>query len=280
MATIALSTGSLYSYGIARVFELAAEAGFDAIEVLVDHRCDSRQPAYLRRLVKSIGLPIVAVHSPFIIFSTPGWPRDPVGRLLKSAELAQEVGAGVVVTHLPLRIRVVKVEFLGSGAKPVRLPVPSSSERQYRSFLLNGLAQFEAARDVRVGVENMPAKHVLGRTVTFYHLNNFEALSRLPHLTLDATHVGTWGFDLLDVYERTKERIVHVHLSNFDGREHRLPEEGHLPLGEFLNQLTRDGYQGAVSLEVSPEVLQAEDEAQALARLRRAVDFMRQHMGR
>ena len=46
MPTIALSTGSLYTYGIARVFELAAEAGFDAIEVLADQRWDSRQPDY------------------------------------------------------------------------------------------------------------------------------------------------------------------------------------------------------------------------------------------
>ncbi len=47
---IALSTGSLYTYGTARVFELAAEAGYDGIEILTDHRWDSRQPAYLRRL--------------------------------------------------------------------------------------------------------------------------------------------------------------------------------------------------------------------------------------
>lgn len=280
MPTIALSTGSLYTYGIARVFELAAEAGFDAVEILVDHRWDSRQPAYLRRLVKSTGLPIVAVHSPFIIVRASDWPLDPTGRLVKSVALAREVGAGVVVTHLPLRIRVVKVEFLGSGAKPVLLPIPSSGERQYLSFLLNGLAPFEAAEGVRVGVENMPAKHVLGRQVTVYHLNDLEALSRLPHLTLDTTHVGTWGFDLLDVYERLKDRIAHVHLSNFDGREHRLPEEGHLPLAGLLQRLNRDGYQGAVSLEVGPEALQAENEAQVLAHLRRAVRFMRQHTGR
>ena len=36
MPTIALSTGSLHTYGLARVFELAAQAGFDVREVWVD----------------------------------------------------------------------------------------------------------------------------------------------------------------------------------------------------------------------------------------------------
>jgi sugar phosphate isomerase/epimerase len=74
MPAIALSTGSLYTYGIARVFELAAEAGFDAIEVLADQRWDSRQPEYLRRLIQEFGLPVVAIHSPFASIGTPGWP--------------------------------------------------------------------------------------------------------------------------------------------------------------------------------------------------------------
>ena len=41
-SVIALSTGSLYNYGVARVFELAAQTGYDGIEMLVDHRWDSR----------------------------------------------------------------------------------------------------------------------------------------------------------------------------------------------------------------------------------------------
>ncbi|MBE9470562.1 MAG: sugar phosphate isomerase/epimerase, partial [Chloroflexi bacterium] len=103
---IALSTGSLYSYGTARVFELAAKAGYDGIEVLVDHRWDTRQPAYLRRLSADYGLPIVAVHSPFVV-EVPDWPFDQLGRLRRTATLAQEVGASMVVTHLPFRFHTI-----------------------------------------------------------------------------------------------------------------------------------------------------------------------------
>ncbi len=112
MPTIALSTGSLYAYGLARVFALAAEAGFKAIEILVDHRWDCRQPAYLRQLSPETDLPIAAVHSPFKPF-VPGWPRDPLGRPREIVAVAHEVGGPVVVAHLPLRIRGMQVEFFG-----------------------------------------------------------------------------------------------------------------------------------------------------------------------
>jgi sugar phosphate isomerase/epimerase len=279
MPITTLSTGSLHTYGISRVFELAAEAGFEAIEILVDHRWDSRQPAYLSRLSRENGLPIVAVHSPFVP-SVPGWPSDPLGRLHKSAALARELGAGVVVTHLPLRVHGIKIEFFGLSKRPMILPIPLPVSGDYRRFLLNGLARFENEEGVRVGVENMPAKRILGRRVEIHSLNTLDALASLLGLTLDTTHLGTWQLNPVEVYERLKARIVHVHLSNFDGEEHRLPQEGHLPLAEFLQGLKRDGYEGAVSVELNPDVLQAEDEGQVRVHLQSAVVFCREHLDR
>jgi sugar phosphate isomerase/epimerase len=274
MACIALSTGSLYTYGIARAFELAARAGFDAVEVLVDHRWDSRQPAYLSRLCQEFNLPVVAIHSPFVP-NVPGWPGDPLGRLRESASLARELGTRVIVAHLPLRIRAVKVEFFGSPRAPLLLPILLPHQRDYRRFLLNDLDQFESAEGVWVAVENMPARRFLGRRLDIHSLNNQEALAGLPHLTLDTTHLGTWDLDILTVYEQLKDRIVHVHLSNFDGNEHRVPEDGRLPLGPLVQRLVRDGYQGAISLEANPESLEAEDEAQVLAHMSAAVTYCR-----
>lgn len=277
MPTIALSTGSLYTYGIARTFELAAEAGFEAIEVLVDHRWDSRQPAYLKRLCREFNLPIAAIHSPFVPH-VPGWPHDPLGRLRESAALAREMGTRIVVAHLPLRIRAAKVEFFGSPRAPFLLPILFPHQRDYRRFLMNGLAQFEAAEGVWVAVENMPARRILGRRVEIHSLNNLETFASLPHLTLDTTHLGTWGLDILSFYERLKDRIVHVHLSNYNGKEHRVPLDGHLPLGRLAQHLTRDGYEGAISMEICPESLEAEDEGQVLDHLRQAATYCRESL--
>ena len=279
MSTITLSTGSLHTYGISRAFELAAEAGFEAMEVLVDHRWDSRQPAYLKRLSRENGLPIVAVHNPFVPH-VPGWPSDQLGRLRESAALARELGAAVVVTHLPLRLRGIRIEFFGLSKGPILLPLPLPVSKDYDHFLLNGLARFEEEEGVLIGVENMPAKRILGRRADIHSLNTLDHLSGMPHLTLDTTHLGTWDLDPVDVYERLKARVVHVHLSNFDGEEHRLPQDGHLPMAEFLQGLERDVYAGAVSVELNPDVLHAEDEGQVRVRLRSAVAFCREHLGR
>ena len=277
MPTIALSTGSLHTYGISRVFELAAEAGFEAIEVLVDHRWDSRQPAYLMRLSRASGLPIVAIHNPFVPH-VPGWPSDPLDRLRRSAALARELQAGIVVTHLPLRLHGIKVEFFGLAKRPMLLPLPIPVSKDYGRFLLNGLARFEDEERVRIGVENMPAKRVLGRRVDIHSFNTLDVLSSLPGVTLDTTHLGTWDLNPVAVYERLKARVVHVHLSNFDGEEHRPPQEGHLPLAEFLQRLKRDGYEGAVSVELNPDVLQPEDEELVRVCLRDAAAFCREHL--
>ena len=279
MTTIALSTGSLYSYGLARVLNLAAEAGFDAVEIMVDERWDTRQPDYLRRLCQESGLPIAAVHNPFLP-NVPGWPADPLGRLRLSVQVAREVGAPLVVTHLPLRIRGARVELIGFKAKRLMVPIPLRGESDYHRFLLDGLARFEAEEGVVVAVENMPVKRLWGLELDIYALNRIDFLATLPHLTLDTTHLGTRGLDPLAVYERLKERVVHVHLSDFKDQEHLLPGDGHLPLGPLLERLARDGYGGAVTVELGPEALHAEDEAQVKERLRRAVAFCREHMGR
>ena len=110
-----------------------------------------------------------------------------------------------------------------------------------------------------------------------YWFNSPAELDRFPHLTLDTTHLGTWGLDPLAVYEQLRERVVHVHLSNYDGQEHRSPPDGKLPLAEFLRHLARADYQGAITVETDPSVLDVEDEAKCLAALRRALAFCRNH---
>jgi sugar phosphate isomerase/epimerase len=276
MIPIALSTGSLHTYGIARVFDLAGEAGFDAVEVLMDRRWDTRQPAYLNQLSRSTGLPIAAVHSPFMPF-VPGWPFEPLERLRLAAAVAREVGAEVVVTHLPLRIWLARLEIVGQQAGLKQFPIPLPARSAFRRFLLDGLAAFEASEKVTVGVENMPVKRLLGRPLEVYLLNRPEELAGLPHLTLDTTHLGTKGLDPLAIYQRLRGLVVHVHLSNFNGQEHRLPHDGHLALKRFLQALAHDRYPGAVSLEVGPDVLHAEDATQVRANLCQALDFCREN---
>lgn len=260
-----LSSGSLYTYGIERFFSLAAEAGFDGVEVLIDMRFDTRQPAYLRRLVERYGLPIGSVHAPFRPARLDAWPRDFPGSIAAAAEVAAAVGAGIVVAHLPMR-----------------------SDRAFGRWLQTELSGWQRAHpQTVVAVENMPVKWF--RWWPFapldpWQMNQIERWFGFPHLMLDTTHLATKGLDPLAIYERVRERVAHIHLSNARriGRrvsEHRRLEDGELALDAFLRRLAETGYGGLVVVELDPQHLDAADEERVRTHLRRQIDFCRKHGG-
>jgi sugar phosphate isomerase/epimerase len=268
---VLFSTGSLWSYGIDRCYALAAAAGFDGIELMVDQRWDSRQPDYLAPLGRAHGLPVLAVHSPFA--HVPGWPDDMPGRIRASVVLAEALGAPVVVHHLPARVGMA---WLRTAARFFPVPMPRNPEAPYRDWLERDYAAFQATTSIRLCIENMPAFRRFGRPISLYRWNTAAGMARFPAQTMDTTHLGTWDLDPTEALAASAERIGHVHLSDFDGREHRLPGEGRLRLDRFLAALAASGYAGAVSMEVLPEVLDAgRPDASVLARLRAGLAFIR-----
>ncbi len=266
---LALSTGSLYNYGADRIFALAREAGFDAVEVLVDERWDTRQADYLAYLIEKHEMPVASLHSPLQTHRLQGWEQDPVSKLRRTVELAEAVGGRVVVAHPPLAWLKVHV----GPVSVFRLPWPLG--RAYDRWLKEELPAFQATTSVIVAVENMPCFRLGFLCLTLCRMSNFKDLERFAHLTFDTTHWGTKGVNLLQAYERLADRVAHVHLSNYNGREHRLLTDGHLPLEEFLKALRAREYEGIVTLELQPEALQAGDEGKVRKHLKEAVAFCR-----
>lgn len=250
------STGSLWSYGIDRCFAFAAAAGFDGVEVMVDQRYDTRQADYVRGLVERTGQPVIAVHTPFSP-TFPGWPPfdDEPGRIRASVRLAEALGAPVVVHHLPERGNYTVLSISG---KRMLVPRPGDGRNtRYRHWLETEYSRVQAGTDVLLCIENMPARRFFGRRYDPCVWNTPAEMLRFPHLTLDTTHLGTWGIDPIDVYDEFGGRVRHVHLSNYDGREHRRPEAGRLHLDALLARMARDGYTGAIALELHPDALDA-----------------------
>jgi sugar phosphate isomerase/epimerase len=270
---IALSTGTLYTFGIARVFGLTARAGFDAIEVLIDQRWDTRQGAYLRQLSSDHGLPIASMHNPFIPHIS-GYPSDPTEQLMATVRLAHELDVDTVVVHLPLRVGYVEIR---GHERRVILPTLPSPYRRLRRWMEYELPGFETATGVRLCVENMPAHRFLGWRFNPCWWNTVKEWSRFPHLTLDTTHLGTWGLDPLVVYRQIKARVCHLHLSNFNGEEHRRLEDGPLRLAELLREMRADSYQGAIVVELDPSAIATDDEARLIEQLRAQLAFCRNH---
>jgi sugar phosphate isomerase/epimerase len=272
---IVLSTGSLFTYGTLRAARLAAAAGFDGLELMVDDRWDTRDPAYLSTLARDVPLPIVAVHAP----SRPGlmgWGGDEVERVRRSVELAVAVGARTVVVHPPIRYRWLAIRRPPFFSISVLTPFPRRS--RYHAWLEDELLAYQATTGVTIAVENMPRHPVAGSwSVNLFDLAHLRDLRRFPAVAFDTTHIGTWNADLLVAYERVADRVAHVHLSDYNGEQHRLPGEGRLPLAPFLAALRGRGFRGAVAVELVPEALGAGNDTVVAERLERALRFCREN---
>lgn len=274
---IILSTGSLYNFDVSTAMALAGEAGFAGIELMVDWRWETHDPAHLEKLMTRHNLSIMAVHSPFSRNFILDWPGEPVAVIEQSVKLAERLGAQTVVVHPPQRW--VRLQGLIAGPQRTRklsVPLPVAGIGPLGRWLLEDLADFQAKTTVKLAIENMPCRRLGPLKLEPHHFFRSEELNQFQHLTLDTTHVGTRYTDLLDFYSRIKEKVAHIHLSNHNGREHQLLDNGHLPLARLLTELAKDNFAGLISIELSPFSLQVHDERTLRQNLRDSLVFCQQ----
>lgn len=240
----------MFSLSLPDAFGLIAGAGFSGVEVMVTKDPDTRDPQRLRELAEDHGVRIDALHAPFLLVTRTVWGTDPVGKIHRAVELAEEVGAPLVVVHPPFRW-----------------------QSRYRRWVREELSAFAESTPVVVGVENMFPVHVRGRRVAFHAVTTLADLDGFDHVVLDTSHASVAGLDLLEVLDALRGRIAHVHLSDNPGKgwDSHLPlGEGILPLEPFLENLAAAGYTGTVSLELDLRRHQGDVEAlrEALSRNR------------
>ena len=254
---VIFSTGSLYPFGLERVYSWAAQAGYDGIEIMMDDRWDTHQEEYLNHLKGRHGIPILAFHPPL---RRGAWNLDPGETLIRVARLAHRVEAPIVVAHPP---------------------PPGRALERWR----DGPLQQARKQGVWVAVENMPRSEGRGifsiRRFRSCHLP--EHLLGLGDVTLDTSHVGASKVDLMRAYALLAGQLRHVHLSDSDltgGDQHRLPGKGRLPLRPFLTALAEGNYPGVVSLELMPWRLGAPRPETILDRMREALVFTRGALAR
>lgn len=275
--SIILSTGSLYNLDVSTIMTLAAEVGFSGIELVVDWRWETHRLAHLERLMARTGLPILAIHSPFLKMPLHGWPDHPVQRIQQSVQLAEVLGAKIVVVHPPERWLRLQVALTGpTKSKRLSLPLSLAGWGELGRWLWHDLAEFQSRTPVKITVENMPCRPFGPFSLKPHHFSSPADLNHFFYLTLDTTHLGTCHVDLLNFYEAIKPKLAHVHLSNYNGREHQLLADGHLPLASFLRRLATDGYDGLISLELNTHDLHAEDETALKSNLRDNLRFCQQ----
>src|SRR6266508_689077 len=158
-----LSTAPFYRVPLRDALRIVSGAGYRAVEVMVTNDPTTQDPHLLRQAAEDYGVTVDVIHAPFLLITRRVWGTDPLGKIYRSVQLAEEVGAEVVVVHQPYRWQ--------------------------------------------------------GR------------------------------------FRRYHDKVLHVHLSNNAGKgwDSHLPvydENGVLPIGAFLDELSSSRYPGSISLEL------------------------------
>jgi len=86
---VGMSTAAVYPEGTAAAFALAAELGYDGVEVMVQTEPLSQDAELLADLMDEFQIPVLSVHSPCLLVTARVWSTDPLVKLSRSIDMAQ-----------------------------------------------------------------------------------------------------------------------------------------------------------------------------------------------
>ncbi|WP_030155835.1 sugar phosphate isomerase/epimerase [Glycomyces sp. NRRL B-16210] len=229
---VLLSTTSVYPEPTAVGFELAAELGYDGVELMVFTDRVSQDPSAAASLAKHYGVKIGAVHAPCLLVTQRVWSADPWTRLRRSVQAAEYLDSPTVVIHPPF-----------------------SWQRDYAAKFSTVLAGLRSRYpSVTIAVENMFPLKLGKRNLVPYRPHWDPTRHGYDAYTLDLSHCAASGANALDMAERMGEGLRHIHLC--DGTapgadQHLVPGRGTQPCAELLSNLAAADWSGSITLEVS-----------------------------
>ncbi|CAN5414134.1 sugar phosphate isomerase/epimerase [soil metagenome] len=252
---ISLSTSSVYPGTTASGFEAAKRLGYDGVEVMVGIDSVSADIAQVKSLSEFHEIPIHAIHAPCLLVTQRVWGIEPWGKLIKSAEMAHEVGADTVVVHPPFRW-----------------------QRDYARGFVQGIADLEKETDMVFAVENMYPWRTGQREFQAYAPGWDPVVQDYAHVTLDLSHSSTAQGDPVQMAKDLGGRLAHIHMADGAGSakdEHMIPGRGTQPCQEFLEQAAAQGFKGHIVVEINTR--KAADQLAREADLLEALAFIRLH---
>ncbi|MEJ7774373.1 MAG: sugar phosphate isomerase/epimerase [Nocardioidaceae bacterium] len=253
---VALSSASVYPESTASAFELAGRLGYDAVEVMVGIDPVSQNVDAIEHLVDYHQIPVVAIHAPCLLITQRVWGTEPWGKLQRSAEMAQRLGADTVVVHPPFRW-----------------------QRDYARTFVDGIAELEEETGAAFAVENMYPWRASKRQLQAYVPGWNPVDHDYANVTIDLSHSSTAGSDPVQMVKDLGPRLRHIHLADGSGSakdEHLIPGHGNQPCVELLELLAEDGFAGSVVIEINTR--KATSRAARQADLAESLAFTRLHL--
>ena len=195
MTRIGLSTASVYPESSAHAFGYAASLGYDAVEVMVGIDALSQQTSAVKQLAEHHDIAISAIHAPCLLFTQRVWGTEPWGKLERSAEMAEAVGAETVVVHPPFRW-----------------------QKEYAAGFVEGIAALEASTGIAFAVENMYPWRASSRRGMEMYLPGWDPSDEpYANTTIDLSHASIARSDPVAMAERLGDRLRHIHLTDGSG---------------------------------------------------------------
>ena len=261
MISIGMSTSCAFPLGLEAGFRLGRNAGYDGIEVMVTSDAATQSASALTALSDRYEMPIMSIHAPVLLLTTNVWGRDPGVKLLRSAELAAEVGARSVVVHPPFRWQA-----------------------NYATDFERIVREVAQQTGIEVCVENMFPWKIAGKSLKAYAPSPDPLDLDVDHMTLDFSHASLSGRDSLEMAMAMGDKLRHIHLCDgiksadegnmFD--EHLAPGRGTQPVAETLQYLANSGWDGQIVAEVVTHKVR--DTRKKMALLVETVAFAREHL--
>lgn len=259
---IGLSNACLMPAGVETTFALAAELGYDGVEVMVWSERTTQDSRLLSVLAERYEQPVLAVHAPTLLLTRGVFGADPWDKVDRSIELAFALGASNVVLHPPF-----------------------FWQTRYARGFVAGVALRETTTGMHLCVENMftwrPRDARSSREFQAYS-PTWDPVGQGYHsVTLDISHAATSGSDALAMARALGPTLRHLHLT--DGvpgfrDDHLLPGQGNQDCAGVLAHLADTGFEGRggqVVVEVKAGSMTAAERREGLTS---ALAFAREHL--
>jgi sugar phosphate isomerase/epimerase len=198
---ISLSTGSIFQFGIHRIFRIAKAAGFKQVELMMrgdaekGHR-DTFDASYLKSLEHEFDIKIHSLHSPIDFEMKPEAYYD------KVVLLAGELSVSQIIFHMPRK---------------------NCHQTGYKQWFKDIYPEKLKHAKILHLTENM------GRKCIKQGVGDF---SKFPHLCFDTTHELKAGTDIENI-TKGLSNISQFHISDFD------KDLTHVGLSANKNLITR-----------------------------------------
>jgi len=215
------------------IFEKLKAAGVDGIELLIPTNFSNADFQYIKKIFDENRVGVNSIHQPLRLLM-----RTNVREIEMLFTFAKKFNAKLIVLHLQ-----------------------SAKEQIFDKKYLERLHQLQKEYDIKLTFENTQKFRQVFNKKRYWETKEFVKVVRDAgfSITLDTTHLGDAGGNIINFYNENKDLIVNIQLSDYKAKWpspglHLIPGEGELPMKEFLKVLKINKYDGFITMEIKTDL--------------------------